>query len=102
MRKLITAIFILILLIISACSYTGKAIQSKYLSSEDIKPNYARAYDRCTHMDHRCNGNIKEECRGGIWHTQEFCQYGCEDNTCKPQPQKITSTRIPGTRGPVY
>lgn len=102
MKKLTILISILSLLIISACVHTGRAIQSKDLSAEDIRPNYAKAYDRCTHMDQRCNSNIQEECRGGYWHTKEFCQYGCENNGCNPQPQKITNTRVPGTRGTVY
>ncbi len=102
MRKILLSIAILSLLIITACTHTGKAVQSKYLTSEDIRPNYAKAYAGCTHMDTRCSGQIMEECNGGYWHTSKVCEYGCEDNACKPSPHKIINPRVPGTRGGNY
>ena len=102
MRKIILSIAILALLIITACTHTGKAVQSKDLSAEDIRPNYAKPYAGCSHTETRCKANIMEECRGGYWHTSKICQYGCDNNICNPSPNVRSNPRVPGTRGGNY
>jgi hypothetical protein len=55
--------------------------------------NWYNSPKQCASGTSKCEGNDKYTCNNYQWTLSQTCQYGCENNNCKPQPKENCATK---------